>query len=306
MSASLDKANLPSGFFIFTSIRYDAEISLTGDADSAYYLLPFHLKRLLDAASSFRLERVLELLGNEESASQVLKKAIDDNVSDASKPWRVRISFTPDGSMSASAAPLTRATSLLLSLPKAHGLGKVIREEGVDSLGHFLRQGHQHLHGTTWDVFVDTQPTPVSSYTRHKTAVRKMYNDARSRANLTSIEDPKEVLLWNEAGEVMEGSITTVYIWRRQRGDAYESLALDLEPTHADSGEGWFLATPPLISGSNNGATRRYALSKEFCIELVTKVEELVEGQEIWLSHASNGFFPGKIQFLNGSKKLDI
>jgi branched-subunit amino acid aminotransferase/4-amino-4-deoxychorismate lyase len=95
---------------------------------------------------------------------------------------------------------------------------------------------------------------------------------------IKSPQELVEVLIYNPAGEVMEGSITTVYFQRRPSSS----------PSSCSSKVMW--VTPPLSSGCNAGTTRRYALARGICAEQVVRIEELADGEEVWLSNGLRGF----------------
>jgi hypothetical protein len=126
-----------------------------------------------------------------------------------------------------------------------------------------------------------------------------MYNMARQRAHI-NLPDKKEVLLVNEDdGSIMEGSMTTPYFWRDGR---------------------W--VTPPVSqryspksgSGGQDGTSRRWALERleplprhqerdeltvrcrGVAVESVVTVTSLVDGEECWLSNGVRGFFFGRIK----------
>ena len=86
-----------------------------------------------------------------------------------------------------------------------------------------------------------------------------------------------EVLLFNEKREITEASLCTPFFF--QRGV-------------------W--TTPPLSSGGNAGVSRRMALEAGLCVEEVLHIDELVDGQIIWLSNAVRGFMQGKLHLSEG------
>lgn len=118
-------------------------------------------------------------------------------------------------------------------------------------------------------IYLDTKLSQLSFVTRYKTTARSMYDSARLRAALTNYTTPGEVLLVNEADNVMDGSITTLYLYRDG---------------------GW--KTPSTESGSQVGVTRRLALEKEWCSEGEITVSTLECGEVIWASNALKGYFP--------------
>jgi 4-amino-4-deoxychorismate lyase len=91
-----------------------------------------------------------------------------------------------------------------------------------------------------WDVIPDTARTKPSPYTSYKTTSRAMYDSARKNVGIESMSEKREVLITNESGEIMEGSLTSVYFWRNGK---------------------W--VTPGLESGGQAGTTRRWALEKK-------------------------------------------
>lgn len=79
----------------------------------------------------------------------------------------------------------------------------------------------------------------------------------------------------NQDSEVMEGSITTPYFWRRAQ---------------------W--VTPPASAGGNIGTTRRYALEAGLCVEESVMKDSLADGELIWLSNGARGWSWGKVEIL--------
>lgn len=91
-----------------------------------------------------------------------------------------------------------------------------------------------------WNVLPDTVRTKPSPYTSYKTTSRDMYTAARERVGIKDMAEKKEVLIVSERdGEIMEGSLTSVFFWREGK---------------------W--RTPPVSSGGQVGTTRRWALEK--------------------------------------------
>lgn len=82
-----------------------------------------------------------------------------------------------------------------------------------------------------------------------------------------------EALLINDAGEIMEGTITTPYFFREDR---------------------W--VTPAARCGGNLGSTRRWALERELCVEGVVRGKEIRDGEGIWVSNGVRGFGWGKVE----------
>jgi len=128
--------------------------------------------------------------------------------------------------------------------------------------------------GEIYTILPDTKRTPPSPYTSYKTTSRDMYVSARERVGITDAAAKKEVLILSEReGEVMEGSLTSVFFWREGR---------------------WM--TPPVASGGQIGTTRRWALENGFCQEGVVGAENLIDGEECWISNGVRGFNLGKVK----------
>ena len=97
-----------------------------------------------------------------------------------------------------------------------------------------------------------------------------MYDAARAQSLATAAD--VEVLVVNERGEVMEGSLTTPYFWREGR---------------------WL--TPREGCGGNRGTTRRWALERGFAVEGVVRAEDVRVGEVVWLSNGVRGFGWGRV-----------
>lgn len=101
-----------------------------------------------------------------------------------------------------------------------------------------------------------------------------MYEGARTRLGIKEWTERREVLLIStKDGEIMEGTLTSPYLWR----------------------DGSWV-TPSASSGGQIGTTRRWALEKGFCKEGVVKVDSLVEGEECWISNGVRGFHAGIVK----------
>ena len=86
-------------------------------------------------------------------------------------------------------------------------------------------------------------------------------------------------MLYNERGEVMEGSVRNVAFWRgeNERGD----------------GGGW--VTPPDRSGGLPGTVRRYLLERGMMKEGVIRVSDVRIGEYVLLSNGWDGTILGRI-----------
>ncbi|KAK2857319.1 hypothetical protein FQN49_004819 [Arthroderma sp. PD_2] len=267
-------------FAVISTLRYDPELSrgmptsppYPAPDNSPYYLLDYHRGRLLDAATDFHWgDAVSQLQDSLATSVEKFAETLDAQLPDKSRSWRLRILLDHGGKLTVEATPATS--------PFHSHIFFFSPQPSLSS----LRIHNKHI--ASWKIRLDTQPTEPSLFTRHKTTFRPMYNAARSRANLTSVADPIEVLMYNSRGEVMEGSITTVYFRRR---------VTDAAKGEGDADGAW--VTPPLICGGNAATTRRYALTAGICSEEVVHIDTLVAGEEVWLSNGARGFIPALLE----------
>ena len=256
----------PSPFQLISSLRYDPilpevvsqqpALAYPDPLPTPYYLLPYHLDRLTNAARHFCWHNALRLLEQDLTTFLAL---LDGFIPDRTRPWRLRIVIEDkaEGGLNVEVnptAPIEEPRLFVLPFTTTNSVQEV------------------------WRVYVDSQPTIPSAFTTHKSTAREYYTAARHRAGIMSPQEHAEVLVVNPAGEVMEGSITTPYFRRRSPGGG------SLE---------W--VTPPLSCGGNAGTTRRYALAQGFCSEQVIPAAELVDGKECWISNGVRGFMRGVV-----------
>jgi hypothetical protein len=183
-----------------------------------------------------------------------------------------------------------------------------------------------------WTLKIDTHPTPPSPYTLLKTSERTPYDLSRSRA-LPNEEEAassvhREVVLWNSVREVTEGTLTSLYFFRGGKWvtppvgvpSAFPCLTststststsptdtnTNTNTTNADEGE---LRTPfpgrwghsvrsskvSAGAGGQRGTSRRWALSRGFCMEETVEVRTVEEGEGVWVSNGVRGFGFGRV-----------
>lgn len=205
------------------------------------------LEEAIDISSTIPL-RVRVLLSHEGEItveSNVVPPISQDNLLPARLP-------PPRSSLVPSVSPLTGGALTLGADDTAHG------DPTLDD---------------RWSVIPDTARTAPSAYTTYKTTSRAMYTNARSRSGVRDGEKKEVLILSEKEGEIMEGSLTSVFFWR---------------------GGKW--TTPPVESGGQAGTTRRWALKKGLCVEGVVRVGELIDGEECWISNGVRGFMPGNVK----------
>lgn len=258
----------------FTSLRYDLQLldcaantRLHGHP-SPYYMLPYHRDRITEAAEHFKWTAFLEDLDiiYSEAGVEELEDKIGQYIDATSEtPLRVRIAFKIDGKFTITSAPTPpkRIGDLFpVFMPTP---GEI--ENGDD--------GTRQIPSTDnpWTVVVDTQDTTPSSCTTYKTSRREMYDAARERAGIKDFTEPKEVILVNDKGEIMEGSLTTVILWRKER---------------------W--TTPALVSGGQKGTTRRWLVENQLVEVEVIMADTLRDGEHVWLSNGVRGIIYGRLK----------
>ncbi|KAK3619630.1 Aminodeoxychorismate lyase, partial [Elasticomyces elasticus] len=118
-----------------------------------------------------------------------------------------------------------------------------------------------------WKACLDRQAILTSAATMYKTGDRRYYDRARASAGIDTYAEQREVLLFNEDEEVIDASFSTPYFFR----------------------EGIWV-TPKANSGGQQGTTRRWALERKLCVEGDLTIQELRQGEVIYLSNAVRGY----------------
>ncbi|OJD09721.1 hypothetical protein AJ78_08962 [Emergomyces pasteurianus Ep9510] len=325
MQPSQHPSNNPS-FQIISTLCYDPELpriphipdSYPSSKNSPYYLLSYHVDRLLAAALDFQWPAAIAFLQQQQQQQEQPRETVltqltqkfNEHISlNPAHPWRLRVLLDVSGILTVEAVPIRRASPNsvpILVLP-----GEKPDFSSLLSAFSSERDEEKVAVVETWTLRVDTQPTNPSLFTRHKTTVREHYTAARMRAGIASLHEKTDVLIYNPDGEVMEGSITSVYFRRRRRGSSPSSSVStipvpvpDIKGAGADpDNNSYYWVTPPLASGGNAGTSRRYALAAGACVEEVVRVEELRgwegNGKEgwVWLSNGVRGFMPAVLRF---------
>lgn len=297
MAAPADDS--PAPFELFSSVRYDVQLrQVTGNREwnyagwnyrnpSTYYMLDFHRDRLVRAATYWGWDAAVAVVWGEEGLRRletVLNEAVGPDVTE---PKRCKIILGKQGKLSvevSSTPPATLACLFPLQFPSPGfmlGVGPPINNQPIPGVPMVMKDMRTAMGKCPYEVTLDVETTPSSEHTHYKTTRRQMYDAARQRAGITGAE-PREVVLINkETGTIMDGSITTVYFWRRGL---------------------W--ATPPVPSryteasgsGGLDGTTRRWALERRIVIEDVVNVSALKNGEECWISNGVRGFIYGRLR----------
>lgn len=284
----LSKSMEPSSprFEVMTTIRSDAILKFSPsnpnsrfmERPSQFYMITYHYDRILAAAIEFRWFRAAKSFASESGVAR-LESALKQHLlrahgnTDYPCPLKVKchVSLFPD--------------TILIELHKIrvlldyHGnLNITSAPTPPSSLRTLFPSAFSRLLPTPdqrpWRIFVYPHSITPSQYTAHKTTNRTIYEDAQDALLSVDVWTPRsEVLLVNTENNVMEGSITTPYFYRRGR---------------------W--VTPPATDGGNVGTTRRWALEKGLCIEETVPVSSLEPGECIWLSNGVRGWGWGPLE----------
>ncbi|KAL8775022.1 MAG: hypothetical protein Q9209_000501 [Squamulea sp. 1 TL-2023] len=268
---------------VISSIRYDRFLSYSsrntlisddGNEPSPFYMLRYHRDRMLAAVDELGWTEARNVLGGRSGVirlKQVLQAHLTDSYSSAelSQPLKLRVTINLEGyySVTSTALPFLPLSTLSFShFPP-------VLSQLPPSIDHATPD-------RSWRIFISPIPVSPSLFTRHKTSERAVYDKARSLVPATRRRELPddilgEMLIVNHCGEVMEGSITTPYFWRRGR---------------------W--VTPPTSAGGHIGTTRRFALETGLCVEETVLEESITGGEAIWLSNGGRGWGWGEIEKL--------
>ena len=278
-------------FQLFTSLRYDPLLltipsntthwPTTNPPPSPFYMLPHHRDRLVQAAEHFSWSVAASAISGTSGFLHLLHKLEEAIDITTTTPLRVKTLLFQDGKISVEISPAVPVSQFDLfphRLPPPKSSKKKSQISPLTGGALTVGEGDA-VHGDPitndpWDVVPDTVQTTPSPYTRYKTTSRGMYSNARERVWIEDMAAKKEVLILSvKDGEVMEGSLTSVYFWR----------------------DGLWI-TPSVESGGQEGTTRRWALEKAFCAEGIVREDELVDGEECWISNGVRGFTLGKVK----------
>jgi len=246
---------------LFSSLRYDpllVNLSINNEfsggegpkESSPFYMLSLHRDRILQAAEHFHYEKAVNVLRNPQGLANILrtlKEAIDTQ---STRALRVRILMSHDGiiTVESNSTPEVTKENLYpsrLPPPKTAAHMKVSPLTGGPlTLGDGDSVAGDPSTSNPWDIIPDLKRTAPTPYTSFKTTSRDMYSSARERIGIKDMAEKREVLLIsNEDGEIMEGSLTSPYFWRNGK---------------------W--TTPAVSSGGQIGTTRRWALEKGYVL----------------------------------------
>ncbi|CCH42665.1 DNA-binding protein RAP1 [Wickerhamomyces ciferrii] len=245
-------------FEILSTMRYDPLLTssvdpnlfeTTTDNSKLFFLFDEHLHRLNFTLKFFKL-------GYEISRDELLIK-LNESIQplDKSNSYRIRLTINKEGQVNIS----THLT------PQRYNLF-----DGFNSWENYT--------SNIWNVYIDSEPIQISPFTSFKTTKRDQYNMARNRTLNLESEEPQEVLLYNSANQITEGSITNV---------AFKTF-------DTNTGEEEWI-TPPLASGCLCGVVRHLLLTKGIINERQINLKNVRDGEEVLLFNGIQGVVKGRI-----------
>ncbi|KAI9760269.1 MAG: hypothetical protein M4579_001783 [Chaenotheca gracillima] len=270
-------------FELFSSLRYDpallkssANTALSGrpNQPSPFYMLRYHRDRIMAAAEHFGWEKAATRLAGEEGLErlstylegEVTRGQPSPDEGGEGSALRLRTLLSKAGDLRVEMAPVPPVPLDSLypsSLPAPS-----------PPPSHQDAAAKVSSPATPFRIHIDAHSTPATPFTHFKTTSRDMYSSARSRAGIPDMASPEEVILVNPRGELMEGSLTSVYLYR----------------------DGAWVTPPVEVdSGGQAGTTRRWLLEKGFVTEGKVSRESVKVGEWVWVSNGVKGLVGGRV-----------
>ncbi|AET39790.1 aminodeoxychorismate lyase ABZ2 Ecym_4778 [Eremothecium cymbalariae DBVPG len=138
-------------------------------------------------------------------------------------------------------------------------------------------------NGPVWDVYIDTQTIVISPFTTFKTTKRQHYNESRTRmtemaSRIGNPNNKTEILVYNEAFQLLEGSITSVAVKNYINEKEYRYVA------------------PFLASGCLCGVMRHFLIQKGLVQEEAIDIRDISVGDEVLIFNSVMGCVKGIIK----------
>ncbi|KLO16581.1 hypothetical protein SCHPADRAFT_205624 [Schizopora paradoxa] len=273
-------ANIPSNlaikssendFELFSSLRYDPKLlreefnTAVAGQPSPFLLFSYHVDRLRVGAAAFDWPHAKDFM-NAPGVEEALRKKCDEAVANAEvsdNGLMVRMLLSREGEFRVQALP-TRP--LLRGALDAAYFNPDVWQASSD-------RDITNVPQPVLKVYVDTEQTPSSMFSSYKTTYRSHYEAAQLRIGMT--DRMKDVILYNENNEVMEGSVRNVAFWRDG---------------------GW--VSPPNSSGGLPGTIRRWLLEQGILKERVIHKTDLQPGEWVLLTNGVDITILGRIEEL--------
>lgn len=251
------------GLQILSTIRYDPSLTrkvpeTVGDVKKAnFFLFADHIERLQFTADFFTSSLKHEKLVEDLFPYEITEKFIFDQLRNSLFESQVRLD-------------LPMKVRLLLKLN-----GEVIVELHETPIRPNLLDGlgEDFPISDRYDLYVNSEPALASPFTSFKTTQRDVYTNARNRSLPGLRPGKEEVILFNTANEVMEGSITNIAV-KNENGQ-------------------W--VTPQLTTGCLCGVARKMLIRKSYIYEGSITKSSLTVGQDVLLFNGIMGAVRGTI-----------
>ncbi|SZF02666.1 unnamed protein product [Blumeria hordei] len=276
-------------FQIFSTLRYDTNLAhspanalLTPSLIKSlryhcFYMPIHHRDRLVEAANYFGWTHAADKLKGEEGLAFLLSNLGEEILTEIgtdgspSLPLRVKVLLDHDGNLT-----IEKSTTSPVSLDNLYPpclLGPEVDSTIVKSgMRGQLSEKVVDPSSPIYTIHVSQIYVVAGPHNSYKTTHREDYDNARREKGILDMTELREVLLVDHRGQVIEGSLTSVYFFRDGN---------------------W--VTPTLELGGVKGTTRRWALSQGLCTESVILASSLSEGEQCWISNGLRGFQRGVI-----------
>jgi len=228
------------------------------NAGSPLLLESYHVERLQTAAKKFGWEAAIRATKSPDFAAvfrATCKEAVNKFEGDE-QVVLIRITLSYEGTLNYATLP-----------------GSVYQYDIFAMASWSPEKGNSGHSDLVYTVYLDNKPTTPSDFTSYKTTRREHYNAARDRAGIKSRNENKEVILVNDEGQIMEGSVTCVGFWRNGT---------------------WIM--PPLSAGGLAGVDRRWLLEQGKIKEEIILKDDLKEGEYVLLTNGWIGAQLGKLR----------
>ncbi|GJJ15025.1 hypothetical protein Clacol_009298 [Clathrus columnatus] len=254
-------SNGDEGFELFSSTRYDPALvnaswkPSSDEPHCPFLLLSFHLDRLQEAVRHFQWKDDIGIATGDPNIYRYIREQAEETVSkeengSGTKPLRVRLVLS------------SRTGFRIECFPT------VERPYDLLFLSTFQSTNTNPLPSSPFPkptkVYLDTEPTPSSDFTSYKTTRRDHYNAARQRVGLTPSTVDGEVILFDEEGQITEGSTRNIALWRDAR---------------------W--VSP--VGGGLKGVVRRWLLEQGRVVEGTIRKEDAKTGEIVLLTNGVEG-----------------
>ncbi|KAH8103761.1 aminotransferase [Phellopilus nigrolimitatus] len=285
---------------LFTSFRYDPKLltapynTEVNGIELPYLLFVYHVDRLVAAATKFGWTRAVQTM-KACGVSERLRHMCDQTVMECGLPDKEK--GLGVSSLSMFVSPDKADQAILVSCIHSEGGGPALRVllSSTGDLNVEVRPARRlsrdllraayfnpsatpspsaaSLPAPIFTVYLDTRPTPASAFTAHKTtSAARTATPPRARRGLKDRAEPKEVLLYNERGEITEGSARNAAFWR----------------------DGAWV-TPAERCGGLPGTVRRYLLERGLVKEGVVRAADVRAGEWVLLSNGCEGTLLGRV-----------